>query len=954
MDFERTASRIYTSFQDNPSSDKRVETVRIGQDSTSDRSSSGTSRLSTTEERHRICQREEESRFLFSRLHRAEKERVLETDNKLTHTEPLFGDTNFPYGISEQDSCHHHRKRVGYFVRPNRRLFSRASSSALQKIPSVRGQRTDLSVHGPSVRTFDCSTSIHKDAPASSCTSSLSGNCIPPILGRSLDTSLVSYTGSTMDGDGDSLTNQARLSHQHPEVNVGSSSTIHLPRSQIPYGSRHHDSTRRQICQHSGKDVRALPTESSSSHQLALTSRSPGLRRETGSMGKTLYPSHPDLSSSSIQHGASSTHTSSSSGYHSHVGSTVVDEQGECFSWTSPRPIQPPGGVIHGCQPDILGCSRRSRRLQSERVLDVTRVTDVDQLPRATSSSSSPTDGATLLEGETHLSSVGQLHYSLLHKQVWRNKVSNSTRLNLGTIPASATQLPAAESSPHPRETEQTGRFPLENQPSGRHRMDHGSLHSESSLGYLGDTQYRPDGYEPLEATTGLHLSIPGPSSLRGRRNILQLGGNGRIYLSTVANDRAGVEQDSARRLCSNGDHPSMAEPPVVPCTSGTTSRLAKTTTHFSRADHDASQPLQAREPAVFTSTRLQTIFQSATSQGFSREVSRRIATGQHRGSTQNIYCSRWRAFDRWCHERNQDPCLASVAQLAEFLLHLFQDKSLSPSSISGYRSAINSVWRVLGRSSTESYHLTQLLKSFKVDRPRSLVVHPKWDLALVLSMLSKPPYEPLQRASFKDLSAKTVFLLLLASSRRRGDIHAIDPKRVTITTAGHAILVPCPGYLPKIRSTAEGQSRYQPILIRSLSSLTTDEAELTLCPVRALRHYETVAKQRAPDRRQFFISTASPVSKNTLSAWTVKVIRKAYASATEDDIRPYRTSTHEIRALAASLALQANFSLANVLGAATWANPTTFTEFYLRDVSGLQGRLHVIAPCVVAGTTLH
>ena len=79
-----------------------------------------------------------------------------------------------------------------------------------------------------------------------------------------------------------------------------------------------------------------------------------------------------------------------------------------------------------------------------------------------------------------------------------------------------------------------------------------------------------------------------------------------------------------------------------------------------------------------------------------------------------------------------------------------------------------------------------------------------------------------------------------------------------------------------------------------------------------------------------------------------------AYTTATDDDIRPYKTSTHEVRAIAASLALQANFSLSNVLGAATWANPTTFTEHYLRDVSGLQGKLHIIAPCVVAGVTLH
>ena len=72
------------------------------------------------------------------------------------------------------------------------------------------------------------------------------------------------------------------------------------------------------------------------------------------------------------------------------------------------------------------------------------------------------------------------------------------------------------------------------------------------------------------------------------------------------------------------------------------------------------------------------------------------------------------------------------------------------------------------------------------------------------------------------------------------------------------------------------------------------------------------------------------------MSAWTVKLIRKAYTSAKDDDIRPYKTYTHEVRAIAASLALQENFSLPYVLGTATWANPTTFTEHYLRDVSGL------------------
>ena len=49
----------------------------------------------------------------------------------------------------------------------------------------------------------------------------------------------------------------------------------------------------------------------------------------------------------------------------------------------------------------------------------------------------------------------------------------------------------------------------------------------------------------------------------------------------------------------------------------------------------------------------------------------------------------------------------------------------------------------------------------------------PKRDLSLVLLALTKPPFEPLRKASLKILIFKTVFLMTLASGRRRGEVHA-------------------------------------------------------------------------------------------------------------------------------------------------------------------------------------
>jgi hypothetical protein len=43
-----------------------------------------------------------------------------------------------------------------------------------------------------------------------------------------------------------------------------------------------------------------------------------------------------------------------------------------------------------------------------------------------------------------------------------------------------------------------------------------------------------------------------------------------------------------------------------------------------------------------------------------------------------------------WCSEKEVDPFQISVQQLADFLIFLFEEKGLSPSTIKGYCSAIS------------------------------------------------------------------------------------------------------------------------------------------------------------------------------------------------------------------------------------------------------------------------
>ena len=67
----------------------------------------------------------------------------------------------------------------------------------------------------------------------------------------------------------------------------------------------------------------------------------------------------------------------------------------------------------------------------------------------------------------------------------------------------------------------------------------------------------------------------------------------------------------------------------------------------------------------------------------------------------------------------------------------------------------------------TDSPVLRDLIRSFAIQRPRSGVSPPNWDLSVVLSALRSPPFEPLAEATFKDLTKMMLFLLSLTTARR-------------------------------------------------------------------------------------------------------------------------------------------------------------------------------------------
>ena len=197
--------------------------------------------------------------------------------------------------------------------------------------------------------------------------------------------------------------------------------------------------------------------------------------------------------------------------------------------------------------------------------------------------------------------------------------------------------------------------------------------------------------------------------------------------------------------------------------------------------------------------------------------------------------------FELWCQQNKVVSTEPSISDIAEFLNHLFTVKNLKPATIAGYRTAISDHLGPFGLEVGKSIHLNRLLASFYRDKPILNRGIPSWDLSLVLMALTKAPFEPLKDASLKILTFKTVFLMALASGKRRGEVHAW-----TFSSLRHkphwkeVTISPSPAFLAKNQLASEGPDLIRPIVIPALKPFLSSDLsdDMTLCPIRALRYY--------------------------------------------------------------------------------------------------------------------
>ena len=128
----------------------------------------------------------------------------------------------------------------------------------------------------------------------------------------------------------------------------------------------------------------------------------------------------------------------------------------------------------------------------------------------------------------------------------------------------------------------------------------------------------------------------------------------------------------------------------------------------------------------------------------------------------------------------------------------------------------------------------------------------------MVLHQLTKAPFEPLKDASLKQLTFKTVFLLALASGKRRSEIRAWLHKNIRHHTDWLKVsLYPSPSFLAKNHLAREGPGSVAPVVIPTLAPILdwTLKEDRSLCLVRALRYYLDRTKDLRKDKELVLVS---------------------------------------------------------------------------------------------------
>ena len=282
-----------------------------------------------------------------------------------------------------------------------------------------------------------------------------------------------------------------------------------------------------------------------------------------------------------------------------------------------------------------------------------------------------------------------QHHSSVVHKQRRRHEVGPTLCSTMENLDLVHQETSDSQSPTHSRPAERGSRQAIQARPDHPDRVVSPSGCLSNDMQQVVLTSNRSICHKVQQQVTSVCVTGTGSPGLSSGCTQSAMGGSGRIYLPTSSH--IGQSGEEVAGLPMQENHSNcfwMAQHAFVLGSSG---HVQKNPIELAQSAQPVDRALQSDPSQKSDKSKSPCMAPRASAikeQGLSELVAARIKAPQ-RGSTRSVYEAKWTIFTKWCLSNQVDFRAPAVKSVADFLLYLFQDRKLQPSTIDGYRSAI-------------------------------------------------------------------------------------------------------------------------------------------------------------------------------------------------------------------------------------------------------------------------
>ena len=884
----------------------------------------------------------ERMRFLFTGISGEEKVGRVASSDRSSGTKQLSVASHVRYGHAFQSQGNSASRNVGNIAGSLGCLSSHPDGRISDVLPLLPDRRQTVHVSSPTVRPDVRSLGVHGGNEAIKALDNSAAVHTVPVSRRLVESAVVVSGSGTCDQTITRPVRDARTSDKLREIRTGSHSETGISGRNIGFRSRtrfpNDSSTKRDLIPSQQCVISTIPVIPSG----GIVDRTTDIRIQHSSTGEIPYAAPTVSVYTTSAQGTSSPSTRPDITTSEMSPSLVV--AGSSLDRRHTVSTQPDRvDSVYRCVDKRLG--RGVSRSVMERLVE--SVGPTHQLARIKDSVDSSSVITIPTERQDSVDANRQLHSSSIHKESGRDSVPILAKAHGPDTTVSGSAEDPDSASSHHRTAECISRPGVTNAPSGSIGMVAVSRTVPMAVTdvTMGTSSGGPLCESAESSPSTVHVSVSGRRGRSDKRAKRTMAERSAICVSPSVPAETVVKPMSATREVSDATSDTVESTRKV----GSHPKLAQHPFGRRRASKRSVGPSASLGvcPSKSPKPKLKAVVsprEKLKEDGFSARVIDRVVTARALSTTKH-YMSQWRLFEAWATNSKRDPLNASLPLLAEFLEYLFKDRKVSVPTILNYKTSIAHFWKEIVHFQIPDNDtvISDMIRAFKRARPKSTKHVVEWDIHRVLSFFQSGRFKHWDSLSDEELTYKTVFLLALASGKRRGEIHALDCNVKWVKGEDRAVdLSPSPDFLSKTHIKTGGVGALKTFRLQSLDNLVAsdDTTERLLCPVRTLKYYLDRTKVfRSKEQTRLIIpfnrGSDKDLTKFTISNYIKKAVTIAYASAKTDDWvgqKPVKMKAHSVRHVATSLAALKVSSMDDILRAGAWVSSNVFLSHYIQS----------------------